>query len=77
MTELKIIPNPDTKKYAEVSVAVFANSGFCPCAIEKNADTHCPCKDFREQKEEELCTCGRYMKVGVENGTKKAEFLRE
>ena len=67
MPELKIIPNPDKSKYAEVTVAVFENGGFCPCAIEKFDDTKCPCKEFREQKTEGLCTCGRYLKVGVAN----------
>ena len=67
MSELKIIPNPDTIKYAEVTVAVFENGGFCPCAIEKSDDTKCPCKEFREQKETGLCTCGRFKKVSVES----------
>lgn len=62
MPNLKIIPNPDTEKYAEMTVAVHNNSGFCPCAIDKTDDTKCPCKEFREQEAEGLCTCGRYMK---------------
>ena len=44
MDNLKIIPNPDTDKYADVTVSVFNNGGFCPCAIEKNDETKCPCK---------------------------------
>lgn len=68
MSDLKIIPNPDKNKYSEVTVAVFNNSGFCPCAIEKSDDTKCPCKEFREQKTEGFCTCGRFKKVSVESG---------
>ena len=60
---LKIVPNPDCKKYAEVTVAVHDNSGFCPCAIDKNDDTKCPCKEFREQQTEGECHCGRFKKV--------------
>ena len=60
---MKIIPNPDCNKYSEVTIAVNDNFGFCPCAIDRNDDTKCPCKEFREQTAEGLCTCGRYMKV--------------
>ena len=38
------------------------NGGYCPCAIFKNDDTLCPCKEFREQ-EYGVCTCGRYEKL--------------
>lgn len=64
MSALKIIPNPDKHKFAEATVAVFHNSGFCPCLLDKNDDTKCPCKEFREQETEGPCNCGRYMKVG-------------
>jgi hypothetical protein len=60
---MKIIPNPDTDKYAEATVAVYNNGGFCPCLWEKTDNTKCPCKEFREQKTEGLCNCGRFMKV--------------
>lgn len=43
--------------------AVEENDGYCPCAIEKNADTKCMCKDFREQEEPGECHCGRFEKV--------------
>ena len=65
MSDLKIIPNPNKEKYAEASVAVFENGGFCPCLLDKNDDTKCPCREFREQKTEGFCTCGRFQKVGV------------
>lgn len=48
--------NPDIAELVE------ANDGYCPCAIEKNKDTHCPCKEFREQPAG-TCTCGRFEKV--------------
>lgn len=68
MKKLKVIPNPDSKKYAEMTVAVFENSGFCPCSFERTDDTKCPCKEFREQEEEGLCHCERLLKVGVDIG---------
>jgi hypothetical protein len=39
------------------------NGGYCPCAVLKNADTRCVCKEFREQQTPGLCHCGRYEKV--------------
>ena len=54
---LKIIEiNPEFAK------AVEENGGFCPCAIEKNEDTRCPCKEFREQETPGECHCGRFEK---------------
>lgn len=40
---------------------VKANGGYCPCAVERNEDTICPCKEFREQETGE-CHCGRFEK---------------
>lgn len=42
---------------------VDANNGYCPCAIVKNEDTKCICKDFKEQITAGLCHCGRFEKV--------------
>lgn len=42
--------------------AVEANDGYCPCMVERNQDTKCMCKDFREQ-ESGRCHCGRFEKV--------------
>ena len=38
-----------------------SNGGYCPCSIEKNEDTKCMCKAFREQESGE-CHCGLYVK---------------
>ena len=50
---------------ADVTVQelIDENGGYCPCAIYQNADTVCPCKEFRDQKEPGECRCGRYEKV--------------
>ena len=53
---------------ASVGELVKANNGYCPCAVIKNEDTKCPCKEFREQKEEGLCHCGRFAKEEVGDG---------
>ena len=40
--------------------------GYCPCRLEKNNDTKCMCKEFREQikdpKFEGYCHCLLYYK---------------
>lgn len=48
---------------ASIGDLVKANNGYCPCAVIKNEDTKCICKEFREQTEPGLCHCGRYEKV--------------
>ena len=35
------------------------NDGFCPCVTERNEDTLCPCKDYRENSG---CHCSLYIK---------------
>lgn len=63
---LKIIRNPDSKVYDEVTKAVQDNDNYCPCEIMKSADTRCPCKIFREQTTAGECHCGRYVKIEEE-----------
>lgn len=50
---------------ADVTVqeAIDANDGYCPCAIERDEDTRCPCKEFREMEGHGECRCGRFEKV--------------
>ena len=61
---LKIIKNPDTEIYENVTRAVHDNQGYCPCMISKSDDTKCPCKEFREEIPiGEECHCGLWIKV--------------
>lgn len=60
---MKIIKNHDAVIYEQMTEAVKANDGYCPCAFEKNEDTRCPCREFREQTTEGACHCGRFIKV--------------
>lgn len=60
---MKIIKNPDAAVYNEMTEAVKVNGGYCPCAIAKNEDTRCPCREFREQETVGECHCGRFVKV--------------
>ena len=55
--------NPDVEYVKEIRKNLKANSGYCPCRLEKNKDTKCMCKEFREQEAEGFCHCGLYRKV--------------
>lgn len=61
--KLKIIKNPDAAIYKEVTEAVKANDGYCPCLIEKSQSTKCPCEEFRKSLIQGQCHCGRYIKI--------------
>jgi len=60
---LKIIKNPNNEIYKSVTQAVKNNDGYCPCLIQKNENSKCICKEFREQDFEGECHCGRYVKI--------------
>ena len=55
---MTITKMPDSE---EIEQAIKENQGYCPCKIDKNIDTKCMCKMFREQ-EQGLCECGLYYK---------------
>jgi hypothetical protein len=61
--EMKIYKNPNPQEFAEISEAVKLNDGYCPCLLNKNDDTKCMCKDFRDSTESDFCHCGRYYKI--------------
>ena len=61
--EYDIAPNPDFLHRKKIEEAVKSNEGYCPCAIERNEDTICPCKDFRDKNSTGFCHCGRYYKI--------------
>lgn len=61
---MTIHENPDTEYAAEVRRLIKNNNGYCPCKLDKNADTKCKCKDFREQVKsgvEGYCHCGLWF----------------
>ena len=47
----------------ELIQAIKDNDGYCICAVSKNEDTKCMCKDFREQETSGTCHCGLYKKT--------------
>ena len=61
---MKIVKNPDEEYAKEVLAKLKENNGYCPCALLKNADTKCRCKEFREQVERGeagACHCGLWI----------------
>ena len=61
--EWDYIPNPDFLQRKKIEEAIKNNDGYCCCAVEKNDDTLCICKEFRDRNEFGFCHCGRYYKV--------------
>lgn len=60
---MKIRYNSDDSQVESIKSALKSNGGFCPCALERNGDTHCMCKDFRSfvaSGKTGLCHCGLY-----------------
>lgn len=60
---LAIIENPDREKYEEITRAVEANGGYCPCAVAKTPETRCICREFMDMREVGSCRCGRFGKI--------------
>jgi len=56
---VEYILNPDKEARKVVVEAIKANDGYCPCVIEKNEDTKCNCKKFREEGD---CHCGLWIR---------------
>nr|DAF39430.1 MAG TPA: ferredoxin-thioredoxin reductase [Caudoviricetes sp.] len=61
---LKITYNQDKQIVDKILDALDKNNGYCPCKLEKNNDTKCMCKEFKEQKEG-YCHCGLYIKEDI------------
>jgi len=63
---VKIEFNEDKEIVKTIQEGLKKNDGYCPCRMEKNKDTKCMCKEFREQiqdpKFEGYCHCMLYYK---------------
>ena len=63
---MRIRLNPDKRVVEEARNALKKTDGYCPCAIIRNDDTKCMCKNFREQVAQGIpgeCHCGLYEGV--------------
>ena len=63
---MKVKLNPDEKVVQTVKEGLKQTGGYCPCRMERNEDTTCMCKEFREQIKdpnfEGFCHCMLYIK---------------
>lgn len=61
---MRVKQNLDKEYAKSILEQLKVNSGYCPCRLEKKADTKCMCKEFREQIERNepgYCHCGLYI----------------
>ena len=66
---MEIRTNPDKEYVSEIRKKLKENNGYCPCRLNKTADTKCICKEFRDMMEQGspgMCHCGLYENI-VEN----------
>ena len=58
--------NDNQKIVKSIQDGLKKNGGYCPCKLDKNPDTKCMCKEFREQIKdpnfEGYCHCMLYYK---------------
>lgn len=59
---MKIKISEDKELVEHIRSKLKETGGFCPCRLEQNEDTKCPCKEFREQTEPGECHCGLLRK---------------
>ena len=45
----KVRLNDDKDIVASVKEGLKRTGGYCPCRLDRNEDTKCMCKEFREQ----------------------------
>ena len=69
----QVVFNPD---WSQEEIKAFKekvknNGNYCPCALIKEKDTRCMCKEFRDQNYEGLCHCGLYYKKKIAKISKK------
>lgn len=59
-----VVMTDDLELRKEVLEGLKKNDGYCPCAVGKNDDTKCKCKEFRDMiKGDEFgeCRCGLWI----------------
>ena len=63
---MKIQYNENKEIVESIQKGLEKTGGYCPCRLERNEDTKCMCKEFREQIKdpnfEGYCHCLLYYK---------------
>jgi len=63
---MRITTNSNKELVNQIREKLKDNDGYCPCRVQKNEDTKCMCKEFKEQMgrgELGECHCGLYVIV--------------
>lgn len=63
---MKVVKTDDRQLRAEILQSLKESDGYCPCKLERNSDTKCMCKEFRDQIKAGIpgtCHCGLYQIV--------------
>mgnify|MGYP003312446530 CR=1 FL=1 len=64
---MKITFNPDPEIVKTVQEGLKRPGGYCPCLLQRNEDTKCMCREFREKIKdpefEGFCHCMLYYKT--------------
>lgn len=63
---IKIVVTEDKEHAASIIEGLKRKGGHCPCMLEKNEDTKCRCKEFREMPAPCTCLCGLFKKIIIE-----------
>lgn len=63
VTTIKVNPRLTKGEVEVLRLRIKENDGYCPCAINRNKDTRCMCKEFLESTESGECHCGLYLKT--------------
>ena len=56
--------NEDTELVRDIRKQIHDNGGYCPCALQRNQNTKCMCKEFRDMVSMGYlgpCHCGLYV----------------
>ena len=61
------ILNPDKKYVENIIVGIYRKDGHCPCRINVDDTTLCPCDEFIEKK---ICRCKLYVPIDKDYVTK-------
>lgn len=64
--KMQICMNEDKDYVKMMQNKLKENNYYCPCSTEKNEDTKCMCKEFRDKQDEGFCHCMLYYKVNNE-----------
>lgn len=52
--------NPDKEYVNKIITGIYAKDGHCPCRLNKDDTTLCPCDEFIEKG---ICKCNLYVQI--------------